>query len=444
MQSLKKYYFAKVKAQPNTFIGGVSATVSTASLVAGRLGIAVNRIKAFKITGSDIGFSVTGGNYTIANGAFAGLTSLTYFNDAAGLVTGIGSSSFSNCTNATSYYFPEVTTITTGNTAGTGTFTQNTALTALSFPKLTTLSGGFLCYFCGNLVTFYAPLLTGNLPQYTFFTCSNMTTLTVGVITSIGIDVCAGASKLTAFDFTNISIVPDDSFVGCTLLSSIGSLNNVTTIGNNAFSGCSNISGTITANSLTTIANNGFRACSKVTSYSFPVLTTINDSTGFSSVFSGNTLLTSFSAPLLTSITNNYTFFASNNITTFYAPLLILNSSNWGTFYGLSNLVSLTIGKPTGLGNTAFLSCAKITSIDLTNCTYLGDSAFQGCSLLSAVNAPILITCGTTTGNNSVFNLIKTGITITVPIALKTANAGAPDGDLVYASGTRGATIVYV
>jgi hypothetical protein len=57
---------------------------------------------------------------------------------------------------------------------------------------------------------------------------------------------------------------------------------------------------------------------------------------------------------------------------------------------------------------------------------------------------PQLLNCGSTTGNNSVFFNVKLNTTITVPIALQTANGGAPDGDLVYAANTRGATIIYV
>ena len=78
MQSLKKFYFGKQKLKPNTFIGGVSATLNTPALVATRLGISVSRIKAFKIVGENIEFAVVGGSYEIPNSAFSGNTNLTF------------------------------------------------------------------------------------------------------------------------------------------------------------------------------------------------------------------------------------------------------------------------------------------------------------------------------------------------------------------------------
>lgn len=51
---------------------------------------------------------------------------------------------------------------------------------------------------------------------------------------------------------------------------------------------------------------------------------------------------------------------------------------------------------------------------------------------------------GATTGNDNIFSNIKLGATITVPVALQTIDSGSPDGDLVYANGTRGATIIYI
>lgn len=76
-------------------------------------------------------------------------------------------------------------------------------------------------------------------------------------------------------------------------------------------------------------------------------------------------------------------------------------------------------------------------------CKSVGDSAFISSSF-DAISLPSVVSLGSTVYNNSVFSNIKSNITITVPIALQTANAGTPDGDLVYASGTRAATIVYI
>lgn len=113
-------------------------------------------------------------------------------------------------------------------------------------------------------------------------------------------------------------------------------------------------------------------------------------------------------------------------------------------FYGCLNLEDITIGNAIGIGEDCFLDCAKITFIPLNNCTSFGNRAFGGCLLIGSINAPLCNSLGSTINNDGVFNNIKFGITITVSIVLATANAGLPDGDLVYAAESRGATIVYV
>lgn len=75
----------------NTYIGGVSATIGTAALLATKLGISVGAISNFTVVGSDIKCKITG-SYAIPASAFLNNTSITYYDDGDGLVTSIDSS----------------------------------------------------------------------------------------------------------------------------------------------------------------------------------------------------------------------------------------------------------------------------------------------------------------------------------------------------------------
>ena len=133
MQSLKKFYFGKSKYKPNTFIGGVSATINTPALVAAKLGISVERVKSFSIVGSDIEILITG-SYTIPIDCFRLNTSITYYLDNDGLVLGIDSYGFRECANLANVNFPKCTSISIGS--GYLAFYRCVSLTSVSFPEV--------------------------------------------------------------------------------------------------------------------------------------------------------------------------------------------------------------------------------------------------------------------------------------------------------------------
>lgn len=80
----------------NTEIGGVASTISTAALLATKLGISVSTISNFSIVGSDIKCKIIG-SYAIPSGdgvfGFQGVA-VTYYNDFDKLITNVGASSF--------------------------------------------------------------------------------------------------------------------------------------------------------------------------------------------------------------------------------------------------------------------------------------------------------------------------------------------------------------
>ena len=111
MNTLQWYMMGLRSVQPaNTFIGGVSATISTAALLATKLGISVGAISNFSVVGSDIQCSILV-SYTIPAGAFLNNLSITKYLDTNGLVTDVGSQGFEGAKNIKLFEFSGIVTL---------------------------------------------------------------------------------------------------------------------------------------------------------------------------------------------------------------------------------------------------------------------------------------------------------------------------------------------
>jgi len=149
------------------------------------------------------------------------------------------------------------------------------------------------------------------------------------------------------------------------------------------------------------------------------------------------------STGLITGFTGGQEFRNSNiqsvnfpNVTTFNNSIL--------NFYKCTSLVSVSFPKVTRLWTQAFQLCTSLQLVNFPLLTTVGPYVFANNPLLGSVSIPLCSNLGGSPAYNNVFEGIKIGATISVPLSLQTANSGAPDGDLVYASGTRGAIITYV
>jgi hypothetical protein len=362
----------------NTFIGGVSSTISTDSLLATKLGISVSAISKFSIDGSNISCRIEG-NYNIPASAFANNTNITYFDDSDGLVNIINNTAFFGCTALSYIEFPNVTNIISSSAGGTaGTFQNCTSLISFSTPKLVTLSGTGSAFFgCTSLISLSFPLSNTSIPTTTFYNCSSLTLVDININGNVGVLAFAG-TKITSIN-----------------------LSNATSIGNDCFNSVTTLVGAINANLCTNLGSNSFK----------------------------NTRITSISLNLLTHI-NVRAFYDCISLTSISIPeVLTIDSSNAGgtagTFQNCTSLTSFIAPKLTTIQNNGYFLLAS-------------------CSSINTISMPALTTLGGTVGDNYIFYLIKTGCTITVPIAFQTNNSGSPDGDLQYAITTRGATVTYI
>ncbi|SHH27617.1 leucine-rich repeat domain-containing protein [Flavobacterium defluvii] len=381
---LQNTIFGNNKYKANTFIGGVATTLNTPALIASKLGLPIARIKSFTIVQDDIQFAVIGGSYTIAPNAFSNQNSLTYFNDAAGLVKQINSQAFFNCINAVNYNFPNVEVIIGDLTvAAKGTFAFNTSLTTFSAPSLITIKSTYTFHNCTSLINFHAPLLINfESTSYTFNSCTKLTTLTTGILNSLGQSDFANCVNLAStFDLSNLLLVPNYAFFNCEKIPSFGILKSADTIGIRSFFGCKSIT-SFSAPRVSYINQSAFHKCSGVTEYNFPEVITIEgdgSNNGFGT-FQENIAMTSFIAPKLTTITKSYTFTNNIALRTFYAPQLVNLTATNATFSGCTELANLTIGSLNSLGQYDFANCINlISSFDLSKVLSIPNYVFLNC-----------------------------------------------------------------
>lgn len=128
------------KQQPNTYIGGVSSVLNSASAVASSLSVSADRIRSFSIIGNDIQFRMVG-SYSLGFSNPAPLRPLLkYYYDNDGLVTNIQDDTFRGMSaGVIRLYFPGII-VQTGQAIFQDIFTPF----ILDMPNCTTVPASWL------------------------------------------------------------------------------------------------------------------------------------------------------------------------------------------------------------------------------------------------------------------------------------------------------------
>jgi len=366
----------------NTYIGGVSGSITSATQLGVKLGISNTRITNFTIVGSDIKCKITGGSYVMPDSAFKSITTLTYFNDADGLVTLLNFGCFNGCTALTSISFPNCTTITSNGSFTNAVFQNCTALTSVNLPAFASDASAkdFMFQNCTSLTSLSFPSYTGKIGAYMFQGCTNLVSVNLTISGVVGENSYVG-TKITTVNLALATSIGNSAFQNITTL--VGSISAPvsTTIGSSSFTNTRITS--ITA-SCTSIAATAFYNCTALTTISFPNCTTITSSgfAGTSGTFQNCTALTSVSLPLFASDASSKDSMFQNcpALTTLSFPSY---TGKIGTymFNGGTNLTSISIGISGAVGDNAYEG-TKITTINLANATTLGNSVFLNVTTL--------------------------------------------------------------
>jgi len=199
---------------------------------------------------------------------------------------------------------------------------------------------------------------------------------------------------------TNLTRIGNGAFAGCGLIK-IDVPANVTSIGASAFNDCEKLTNINLPANLTSIEEGAFRDCEALTSISLPDnVTSIQDHTF---IFCVKLASVDFSLNL-TSI--GYMAFRHCNLQTLNFPTGLKSIGDWA-FDDCSNLK--TISFPTGLisiGDHAFAGCNGITELHLPDgLITLGMSSFEACDGLKTITLPASLASIESFTFNGCFNL---------------------------------------
>ena len=286
----------------------------------------------------------------------------------------------------------------------------------------------------------------------------NATTSGIGLSDAITIPSTVGTQN---YPVTGIG---QNSFNGCTNLTSITIPDSVTTIGNQAFISCTNLTSVTIPNLVTTIDSYAFYNCAKLTSINIPdSVTTIGtncfNSTSASLVVTMNTGKFGITVP-----SSNKSFFGNTSVDFVVPPppqWTDTNGITWNytlsgtspdqvasigagtatagnaTTSGISLSGGITIPSTvgtnytvTGIGQYAFFGCSGLTSITIPDSvTTIGILAFYGCNGLTSINIPDSVTTiGASSFTNTHADLIVTMNTKTI----SGTNYTSPTTDIAF------------
>ena len=378
----------------------------------------------------------------IGDGAFYGCTGLTKINYNAAKVADLDWNSnafykagtlgngiavtFANTVKSIPNYLfyvsdlsdcPNITSVTIGENVtsiGAGTFSNCTELTKINYNATEVVNSLYEGIFSnagtsGNGITVIFGDTVKSIPDYLFNAISlsdrpNLTSVTIGNnVTSIGKYTFYNCSNLTTVVFnenSKLESVKEFAFSGCSSLTSITLPSSLKSIGDYAFYGCSAL-GTITFednSQLKSIGREAFSDCVSLTSLIIPER--VSD-IGHSA-FSGCTGLTeiNYNAEEVTGLDYFSHVFSNagtsgNGITVIFGEAAnSIPNYLFNVDYSSDrpNIKSVTIGNNvTSIGTNAFSNCSNLATVIIDESCKLesiGADAFRGCSSLTSIRIP--------------------------------------------------------
>lgn len=292
-----------------------------------------------------------------------------------------GNNFVNNCSSLHTFYAPKFAT-----KVEYGTFDGCKALTNLTidWENITTIKGNAFAN-CTSLTSDKIDI--SHVIEFTggshFSGCTSLTSLTLNPsIISIPENFCFNCTNLSSINLSNIVSIGKYSFKNCTSLTSID-VQNVTTCVNNSFNGCKGLT-TIDMPNATTIGEGTFNGCTALTSVNIPNCTNVG---GW--VFKDDTELITITGleNFVGASTDHLTY---NNCSKLVFPNQINVTGEYigyGTFYNCKTLKNINLSSNThSLYNSAFQGCTNLVSITgLENIQYIGLYAFYGCANLEGV-----------------------------------------------------------
>jgi hypothetical protein len=336
---------------PGRKAGGYTVPSSVTSIRAGAFYSCTN------LTNVTIPNTVT----AIGDLAFAECYSLTAVTIVNG-VTSIGTSAFEDCTSLITMTIPNSVT-----SIGAQAFADCTSLTAITVEALnSSYSSVDGVLFDKSLTTliqypgrkagnYTVPNSVGNIGNYAFYNCTNLTSVTLG---------------------TSVTNIGNDAFADCASLTSVTIPSSVTSIGAGAFVDCASLTSATIPSSVTNIGNDAFFFCTSLTAITVDAL---------------NSTYSSVDGVVFDKSQNTLTLCPEGRAGNYTVPNSVTNIGN-NAFYGCASLTSVTIpSSVTSIGASAFADCTSLTSVTIPNSvSSIGFHAFEQCINLTAITVDAL------------------------------------------------------
>ena len=192
---------------------------------------------------------------------------------------------------------------------------------------------------------------------------TGITTTQAAVVSSVGTKF-KNNKNIISFEefkyFTNVTIIGDSTFTGCTKLTSIGDVSNVTSIGDGAFYNCTKLTSIGNLTNITSIGSSSFNGCSSLKSFDIGKIIKIPNS----------------------------------------------------AFSGCTSLETIDLTNVTYIGDEAFKGCSSLKNIgSLEKITYIGSySTFGNCSsLVIDLNLPNLEYFAGSFNGSGITNIVNLG-----------------------------------
>lgn len=197
-------------------------------------------------------------------------------------------------------------------------------------------------------------------------------------------------SGIVNIDLSNLTIIGNEAFGGCSSLTNINSdLSNVTAFGSGVFYNCKNLKGDFVLTNITSVPVTLFYGCENITSVDVSNATTWA-SYAWGGPFSGcKKLHTVIINPNVKTIGPKCFENCSSliNIDTSHIETYEIVNNQCNHFAGCSSLKQITLNENvTIIPNIFALNCVSLKEITIpANVTYIGAYAFKGCTSLEKV-----------------------------------------------------------
>ena len=343
--------------------------------------------------------------------------------------------SINSIINGLKYKISDSTAIVMGNTLGDSVKSVSipSTITIDSVEYIVTAIGNSAFSGCSNLSSVILTDSIKSIGKSAFKRCANLTTINIpNSVTSIGDEAFYGCGNLDSITIPDsVKTIGNYAFADCFLLVSAVIPESITNIGDYAFKNCfSSVSSTITfPRTVTNIGEGAFYQCGGLSSVTIPEsVTSISDY-----AFYYCTNLTSITIPNTVTSIGEGAFEGCSGLTSVVIPESV-TSIGKSAFAACGNLKSVVIPESvTSIGDCAFIDCNNLTSITIPNSvTSIGDEAFDGCSGLSILTIPETVT--------SIGNLAFNGIPLVIyygpaegqPWGAKFVNSDIDEDGFIY------------